>query len=109
MGVEGDDLDGPLVNGGGPGSPSAPLSKQQLLKQRRRHPDYQRPMPASKKKRKSSDEKFLEDNSDYYGIKVLNTKLRSAEEHDEEQIIEVSQYLNARADASEWTHFFSFF
>ncbi len=39
-------------------------------------------MPASKKKRKSSDEKFLEDNSDYYGIKVLPTKLRSShEEH----------------------------
>jgi hypothetical protein len=40
---------------------------------------YQRPMPASKKKRKSSDEKFLEDNSDYYGIQVLPNKLRSSE------------------------------
>eukprot|EP00095_Tigriopus_kingsejongensis_P006037 maker-scaffold889_size84747-snap-gene-0.26 protein:Tk06037 transcript:maker-scaffold889_size84747-snap-gene-0.26-mRNA-1 annotation:"PREDICTED: uncharacterized protein LOC103314234" len=30
-----------------------------------------------KKKRKTSAEKFLEDNSDYYGIQVLPTKLRS--------------------------------
>lgn len=34
--------------------------------------DYQKPMPASKKKRKSSDEKFLEDNSEYYGFQVSN-------------------------------------
>ncbi len=37
-------------------------------------------MPASKKKRKSSDEKFLEDNSQYYGIEVLKAKLRSSSE-----------------------------
>ena len=30
-----------------------------------------------KKKRKSSAEKFLEDNSEYYGIQVLPGKLRS--------------------------------
>lgn len=46
-----------------------------------RGPNYQRPMPASKKKqRKSSAEKFLEDNADYYGIQVLNSKLRSSSE-----------------------------
>jgi hypothetical protein len=32
---------------------------------------------AVRKKRKSSAEKFLEDNSDYYGIQVLPHKLRS--------------------------------
>ena len=33
---------------------------------------------ATKKKRKSSAEKFLEDNSEYYGFQVLPSKLRSS-------------------------------
>ena len=33
---------------------------------------------SSKKKRKSSAEKFLEDNSEYYGFQVLPSKLRSS-------------------------------
>jgi len=32
-----------------------------------------------KKKRKSFNEKFLEDNSEYYGFQVLPSKLRSSE------------------------------
>ena len=32
----------------------------------------------TKKKRKSSAEKFLEDNSEYYGFQVLPSKLRSS-------------------------------
>lgn len=34
--------------------------------------------PPAKKKRKSSAEKFLEDNSEYYGFQVLPSKLRSS-------------------------------
>ena len=34
--------------------------------------------PPTKKKRKSSAEKFLEDNSEYYGFQVLPSKLRSS-------------------------------
>lgn len=57
--------------------------KQTAAGKKRRYPSgYQRPMPACKKqKRKSSDEKFLEDNSEYYGIKVLPSKLRSSDDH----------------------------
>ena len=61
------------------------LTRPTTSKKASRLPYHQRPMPASKKKRKSSDEKFLEDNSDYYGIKVLPTKLRSSHEHPEKE------------------------
>lgn len=69
----------PLMNGHHTNSNNNNKQHKGLKSTSNRSFHHQKPMPACKKKkvRKSSDEKFLEDNSNYYGFQVLESKLRN--------------------------------